>query len=80
MRGAAPASLLGFAVGYVGPDGRSQLDNLVDAAGVTFEPMRPVRSFPAYRGSVTTLAAVVGHRGGHVGFESWPERDHGPHP
>jgi hypothetical protein len=48
--GAAPASLSRFAVGYVGPDGRSRLDNLVDAAGVAFETVRPVRPFPAYRG------------------------------
>jgi len=77
VRGAAPASLSGFAIGYVGPDGRSRLDNLADFAGVAFETVRPVRSFPAYRGQRHNTglwwSATIG---GHVGFESWLERDH----
>lgn len=50
---------------------------LASASAVAFEEVAPVRDFPSYRGqrhfpglywSATT--------GGHVGFESWLERDH----
>ncbi|WP_405681391.1 hypothetical protein [Streptomyces sp. NBC_01238] len=50
---------------------------LADVVSVEFEAGLPVRGFPSYRGqrhfpglywSATT--------GGHVGFESWLERDH----
>lgn len=75
--GAVPAPLPGFAVGYVGPDGRERRDSLTAVAAVAFEPVAPVRSFPVYRGQRNNTglwwSATVG---GHVGFESWLERDH----
>ncbi|TDB70108.1 TnsA-like heteromeric transposase endonuclease subunit [Micromonospora sp. KC721] len=51
--------------------------SLIDAAEVQFELVKPVRGFPSYKRqrnfpglwwSSTT--------GGHVGYESWLERDH----
>ncbi|WP_212820424.1 hypothetical protein [Polymorphospora rubra] len=46
----------GFVVAYVGPDGRELREDLDVVAGVAFELVPPVRSFPAYRGSATTRA------------------------
>ncbi|MDG4786231.1 TnsA-like heteromeric transposase endonuclease subunit [Micromonospora sp. WMMD1102] len=67
----------GFVVGYVGPDGRELREDLGVVAGVAFELVPPVRSFPAYRGQRNNTglwwSATIG---GHVGFESWLERDH----
>ncbi|WP_430783357.1 TnsA-like heteromeric transposase endonuclease subunit [Actinoplanes sp. G11-F43] len=75
--GAVPAPVPGFAVGYVGPDGRERRDSLTAAAAVAFESVAPVRSFPVYRGQRNNTglwwSATVGC---HVGFESWLERDH----
>ncbi|MEV4281517.1 TnsA-like heteromeric transposase endonuclease subunit [Actinoplanes xinjiangensis] len=77
VRGAAPGSLPGFAVGYVGPGGRERRDSLTAVAAMPFESVAPVRSFPVYRGQRNNAglwwSATVG---GHVGFESWLERDH----
>lgn len=56
LRGSAPASLAGFVVGYVGPDGREQREDLGVVAGVAFELVPPVRSFPAYRGQRNNTA------------------------
>ncbi|MEV0733969.1 TnsA-like heteromeric transposase endonuclease subunit [Polymorphospora sp. NPDC050346] len=64
-------------MGYVGADGRELRENLDAAAGVAFELASPVRSFPTYRGQRNNTglwwSATIG---GHVGFESWLERDH----
>lgn len=77
VRGMAPASLSGFAVGYVDADGRERRDGLVEAAAVAFESVPPVRSFPVYRGQRNNTGLWwSATTGGHVGFESWLERDH----
>lgn len=77
VRGLAPASLSGFAVGYVGADGRERHDGLVAAAAVAFEAVQPVRSFPVYRGQRNNTGLWwSATTGAHVGFESWLERDH----
>lgn len=75
--GASPVGWSGFAVEFVDGDGRRRRAPLPECADVSFEVAPAVRSFPSYRGqrnwpglwwSATT--------GGHVGFESWLERDH----
>jgi hypothetical protein len=74
--GATPSRVDGFEVGWRDDQGEHRLP-LADAVSVRFEAGQPIRSFPSYRGqwhfpglywSSTT--------GGHVGFESWLERDH----
>jgi len=77
LRGLAPASLPGFAVGYVGPDGREHREGLAAVAATAFELVAPVRSFPVYRGQRNNTGLWwSATTGGHVGFESWLERDH----
>jgi hypothetical protein len=65
-----------FELTFLDDAGQRQSAALPDCWGVRFEHAAPVRPFPAARGhrnypgmwwSVTT--------GGHVGFESWAERD-----
>lgn len=65
-----------FEIGWRDDEGEHRRP-LADVVSVEFEAGRPVRGFPSYRGqrhfpglywSSTT--------GGHVGFESWLERDH----
>ncbi|GAA2600876.1 hypothetical protein GCM10010399_34600 [Dactylosporangium fulvum] len=64
-------SLSGFAVGYVGVDGREQRDGLAAVAAVAFESVPPVRSFPVYRGQCNNTGLWwSATTGGHVGFES----------
>lgn len=62
---------------FVDGDGRVHREPLTECAAVPFETVAAVRSFPSYHGqrnwpglwwSATT--------GGHVGYESWLERDH----
>jgi len=66
-----------FEAAYVDADGIESRVVWDQMAGVALEWGRPVRRFPSYRGqrnypglywSATT--------GGHVGYESWVERDH----
>lgn len=73
----AAAGSEGFAVGFVDQDGVERRAPLEDAAGLTFESYRPVRSFPSFRGQRNWpgLWWSATH-GGHVGYESWLERDH----
>ncbi|WP_202534625.1 TnsA-like heteromeric transposase endonuclease subunit [Streptomyces sp. SID3212] len=72
----APLDVGGFEVGWRDARGEHRCP-LAEAAVVEFEAGLPVRGFPSYRGqrnfpglywSATT--------GGHMGFESWLERDH----
>lgn len=76
LEGKKPSQVDGFEVGWRDDQGEHR-QPLADAVSVPFEAGRPVRGFPSYRGqrhfpglywSSTT--------GGHVGFESWLERDH----
>jgi hypothetical protein len=70
-------SVDGFEVGYVTADGVEQRIGLADAWAVRFETCRPVRRFPSYKGQKhfpgRWWSATMG---GHVGYESWLERDH----
>ena len=70
-------SVDGFEVGYVTADGVEQRIGLADAWAVRFETGRPVRRFPSYKGQKhfpgRWWSATMG---GHVGYESWLERDH----
>ncbi len=67
----------GWVVGFVDGAGVERQVPLEAAAGVPLEECRPVRGFPSYRGQRNWpglwWAATTG---GHVGFESWLERDH----
>jgi hypothetical protein len=75
--GAADVELDGFRLGYVAEDGMQHRLSLADAWAVRFEAMSPVRRYRARKGQrhlpglwwSSTMA-------GHVGFESWLERDH----
>ncbi|WP_198357747.1 TnsA-like heteromeric transposase endonuclease subunit [Streptomyces fildesensis] len=75
--GSAGPPTTGFKVAYVAPDRTELRRPLVEAWSVPFEHALPVRAFASYRRqrnlpglwwSATT--------GGHVGYESWLERDH----
>ena len=66
-----------FEVGYVSEDGAEHGVQLADAWTVPFELGMPVRRFTSRKGprhlSGLWWSATTG---GHVGFESWLERDH----
>jgi hypothetical protein len=66
-----------FEVGFVSAEGPEVRISLVDAARVLFELVKPVRRFPSYTGQRNFpgrwWSSTVG---GHVGYESWLERDH----
>jgi hypothetical protein len=66
----------GFAVSYVSGDGAEHRVSLAQAWAVPFEQGIPVRRFPSRKGqrhlSGSWWSATTG---GHVGFESWLERD-----
>ncbi|KAB1941143.1 TnsA-like heteromeric transposase endonuclease subunit [Micromonospora sp. ALFpr18c] len=67
----------GFEVGFITEDGVERRLLLTGAWAVPFERCRPVRRFASYKGqkhhSGRWWSATTG---GHVGFESWLERDH----
>jgi TnsA-like endonuclease N terminal len=67
----------GFEVGYVAEGGASRSVALAEAQALPFEHFLPVRRFAARKGqrhlSGLWWSATTG---GHVGFESWLERDH----
>lgn len=76
---AAPAGALGiaaFEVSYVSEDGAEYRGPLAEALAVRFERCLPVRRFRSRRRqrhlSGLWWSATTG---GHVGFESWLERD-----
>jgi hypothetical protein len=66
-----------FTVSYVAGDGAEHHVPLAEATGVPFEQAMPVRRFTPHQGqrhlSGLWWSATTG---GHVGFESWLERDH----
>jgi hypothetical protein len=66
-----------FKVSYVAGDGGEHQVPLAEASSVPFEQAMPVRRFTAHQGqrhlSGLWWSATTG---GHVGFESWLERDH----
>mgnify|MGYP002336040723 CR=1 FL=1 len=67
----------GFEIGYVTEDGAELGMPLVEAWAVPFEQSMPVRGYTPRKGqrhlSGLWWSATTG---GHVGFESWLERDH----
>lgn len=67
----------GFEVEFVSDDGAGRCVPLAEARALPFERFRPVRRFAARKGqrhlSGLWWSATTG---GHVGFESWLERDH----
>ncbi len=67
----------GFEVEFVTEDGAGRCVPLAEAQALPFERFRPVRRFAARKGqrhlSGLWWSATAG---GHVGFESWLERDH----
>ncbi|MEQ4305527.1 TnsA-like heteromeric transposase endonuclease subunit [Plantactinospora sp. B6F1] len=67
----------GFEVGYLTEDGAEHRMGVADAWGIRFESCRPARVFPQYKGQRHLpgrwWSATMG---GHVGYESWLERDH----
>lgn len=66
-----------YAIGYAGPDGLERTVGLPHALPVAFEAVPPVRSFARYRGQRSNTGLWwSASTGGHVGFESWLERDH----
>ncbi|MQS10993.1 TnsA-like heteromeric transposase endonuclease subunit [Streptomyces kaniharaensis] len=72
-----PSRVKGFDVGYVDGDGVERRVPLRRARAVRFEDGLPVRSFPSYRGQRSYPGLYwSATTGGHVGFESWLERDH----
>lgn len=74
-----PPSEGDFEVRYVAEDGTLCRVSLAAAWRIAFEDATPARRFVSYKGQRNYLgrwwAATVG---GHVGFESWLERDHRP--
>lgn len=74
---AGPVAARRYAIGYAGPDGLECMVGLPDALSVAFEAVSPVRSFVRYRGQRSNTGLWwSASNGGHVGFESWLERDH----
>jgi hypothetical protein len=66
-----------FEVGFVGAEGRKAHVPLMDSVDVPFERCRAVRSFPSYRKQRNFPGLWWSSTdGGHVGYESWLERDH----
>ncbi|MGW0995055.1 TnsA-like heteromeric transposase endonuclease subunit [Streptomyces sp. NPDC002523] len=66
----------GFEVGWRDADDEHRRP-LAEAVSVAFEDGRPVRGFPSYRGQRHFPGLYwAATTGGHVGFESWLERDH----
>ncbi|MFF7803077.1 TnsA-like heteromeric transposase endonuclease subunit [Streptomyces olivaceus] len=75
--GSAGPPTTGFEVAYVAPDGSELRRPLPDAWAVPFEHALPVRAFASYRRQ-RNLPGLwwSATMGGHVGYESWLERDH----
>ncbi|TLQ48508.1 TnsA-like heteromeric transposase endonuclease subunit [Streptomyces marianii] len=67
----------GFEVAYADRDGSEFRLPLANAWAVRFEDVAPVRAFQSYQGQRHLpglwWSATVG---GHIGYESWLERDH----
>ncbi|MFF3693791.1 TnsA-like heteromeric transposase endonuclease subunit [Streptomyces sp. NPDC002221] len=67
----------GFEVAYIDADGTERRRPLVDARHVRFEDVMPVREFRSYKGQRHLPGLWWSPTaGGHIGYESWLERDH----
>ncbi|AJT62579.3 hypothetical protein T261_0890 [Streptomyces lydicus] len=75
--GSAGPPAVGFEVAYVAVDGSEVRRPLADVWAVRFEDVVPVRAFASYRGQ-RNLPGLwwSATAGGHIGYESWLERDH----
>lgn len=75
--GVARPPLDGFEVAYIDSGGTERRRPLTDAWAVRFEDVVPVREFRSYKGQ-RHLPGLwwSSTAGGHVGYESWLERDH----
>ncbi|OJF15431.1 hypothetical protein BG844_04795 [Couchioplanes caeruleus subsp. caeruleus] len=77
LTAARQVAALRYAIGYAKPDGLERTVSLPDALAVAFEAVPPVRSFARYQGQRSNTGLWwSASTGGHVGFESWLERDH----
>jgi len=76
-RSACPAVCEGFVVGHTSEDGVEHWTSLAEAWAARFELGVPVRRFTSRKGQ-RHLSGLwwCATTGGHVGFESWLERDH----
>ena len=76
-RAAEPVGVGGFEIGYVADDGLEHRVSLSQAWATPFESCSPIRRFTSHKGqrhlSGLWWSATTD---GHVGFESWMERDH----
>ena len=76
-RAAEPVGVGGFEIGYVTDDGLEHRVSRSQAWATPFESCSPIRRFTSHKGqrhlSGLWWSATTG---GHVGFESWMERDH----
>jgi hypothetical protein len=76
-RAAERVGVGGFEIGYVTDDGLEHRVSLSQAWATPFESCSPIRRFTSHKGqrhlSGLWWSATTG---GHVGFESWMERDH----
>jgi hypothetical protein len=76
-RAAEPFGVGGFEIGYVTDDGLEHRVSLSQAWATPFESCSPIRRFTSHKGqrhlSGLWWSATTG---GHVGFQSWMERDH----
>lgn len=76
--GGAAASPEGgeFAIAYVDVESGERRLTLTDAWAVPLEDCLPVRGFPSYKGQSNHVGRWwTATTGGHVGYESWLERD-----
>lgn len=75
--GSAGPPAAGFEVAYVASDGSEVRRPLADVWAVRFEDVAPVRAFTSYRGQRNFPGLWwSATAGGHIGYESWLERDH----
>lgn len=66
-----------FEVGFVCADDLEVRASLLDSAEVRFELVKPVRGFPSHKRQRNFPGLWWSPTaGGHVGYESWLERDH----
>ncbi|MGA5134819.1 TnsA-like heteromeric transposase endonuclease subunit [Streptomyces olivoreticuli] len=75
--GSAGPPTEGFEVAYIDRDGSEFRRPLSDVWAVRFEDATPVRRFHSYKGQRNLPGLWWSPTaGGHVGYESWLERDH----
>lgn len=76
MPGSGGPLTVEFEIGYVGIDGAEDRAVLINSAEVRFEFGKPVRIFSSRKQQRPFPGLWSSTTGGHVGYESWLERDH----